>query len=584
MHINVLSQETINKIAAGEVVERPLSVVKELVENSIDAGATNITVEIKDGGTSLIRITDNGSGIDRSDIKNAFLRHATSKIKSSEDLEYISSLGFRGEALSSICAVSQTEIITKTKDSLTGTHYEISGGIEKKLEEVGAPNGTTIIVSNLFFNVPARKKFLKSSITEAGYISGVIEKLSLSHPEIAFSFINGGKTRLSTPGNNDLKTVIYSIYGKEVEKNLLPISFESGELSIEGFISSPSVVRGNRNFENYFINGRYIKNHVISKALEDAYAPYIMQHMYPFCVLNINLPANLIDVNIHPAKMEMRFDGSVNIYEAVYEAVFKALKKKELIPEMVIDVPKITEDPVPVPARKPEIFETERIKEENVFFNYYASKPLTESIIREEPVLLEKSNLPRISIIGQVFDTYWIIEYNEEMYIIDQHAAHEKVLFERFMQDIKNNEVTHQQLLIPEILELTISESMLLRENLSYFYEVGFEIEEFGGNEFKLCAVPAYFSFDNPKALFSEILSSIEENKKKQTPLSIYDRIATMSCKAAVKGNNTLSYKEAHELLSKLMSLDNPFNCPHGRPTMIKMSKYELEKKFKRIV
>ena len=606
MSINLLDQNTINKIAAGEVVDRPSSVVKELVENAIDAGADAITVEIKDGGISLIRVTDNGCGINKSEVKTAFLRHSTSKIKDAADLASISSLGFRGEALSSISAVSQVELVTKTAEELTGTLYRIDGGVEKTFEDIGAPEGTTFLIRNLFYNTPARRKFLKTPATEGSYISALIEHLCLSHPEISFRFINNNQPKIQTAGNGNIKDVIYTIYGREITANLLPVEGEFDGFTFNGFIGKPIISRGNRNFENYYINGRYIKSNIISNAIEDAYAPFIMQHKYPFTVFHMNIDPELLDVNVHPSKMELRISNAQAVYEAVKECITDALTYKELIPDVSLDTEK-TELPKPskvtyevpvakttpavsqvssavteiVSSRMPEPFETKRAA---VYKDSVEKSTYKQLQIFDKPELLKEDNLKDIRIIGQVFDTYWVVQFENNMYIIDQHAAHEKVLFEKFMKNYEDRSITTQQLSPPVIFSLTLQEQQLLKSNMDYFKQFGYEIEEFGGDEYAVRGIPADFSQADPKELLLEIIDSISQEGVKSTPESIKDKIATMSCKAAIKGNNHITRYEAEDLIRKLMDLENPYNCPHGRPTMITLSKYELEKKFKRIV
>lgn len=613
MSINILDSNTINKIAAGEVVERPSSVVKELVENAIDAGANAITVEIKDGGMTLIRVTDNGCGIHKEEVKVAFLRHSTSKIKTAADLLGISSLGFRGEALSSISAVSQVELITKCHESLSGVRYRIDGGAEKELEDVGAPDGTTFLVRNLFYNTPARRKFLKTPATEAGYVSSVMEHLCMSHPDISFRFINNNQPKLQTVGNGNLKDVIYAVYGREISANLIEIHEKFDTFSIDGFIGKPAVCRGNRNYENYYINGRYIRNSIVSKAVEEGFAPFIMQHKYPFTAFHITIEPELLDVNVHPSKMELRFANSPYIYDCVRNAVMEALSQKELIVDATLDdkvIPSdanaamtntaenanaavteqsesvsftkaVTSDTYDKPARMPEPFETKRAAE----YDTTVLKPdYTQLKLFERPELLKEQNKKSIKIIGQVFDTYWIIEFENNMYIIDQHAAHEKVLFERFMKRYNEHTIHTQYISPPEIIKVSLQEDNILKEHMSEFNKFGYEIESFGGDEYVISGIPADFAGASPKDLLLEILDDMSGAGVKITPDSIKDRIATMSCKAAVKGNNKLSYAEARELIDELMELDNPYNCPHGRPTLITMSKYELEKKFKRII
>lgn len=593
MSINLLDQSTINKIAAGEVVDRPSSVVKELVENAIDAHASAITVEIKEGGISFIRITDNGDGIEKDDVKTAFLRHSTSKIKSATDLVNITSLGFRGEALSSISAVSQVELITKTRDALCGIRYVIDGGVEKSFEPTGAPDGTTFIVRNLFYNTPARRKFLKTATTEAGYISSLMLNLSLSHPDISFRFINNGSPKIQTMGNNRLKDIIYSVYGREIASNLINADSIFNNFSINGYIGKPLISRGNRNFETYFINGRYIKSNIISKAIEDAYAPFIMQHKYPFTVLHITIDPGLLDVNVHPSKMELRFSDETGIYEGVKACVYDALNHRELIPDISQAVNYgisqavnygISQKPSVLSEKMPEPFEEKRMQVFEETYTKAIDKEFSQMELFPKKELLCEENKKDIRIIGQVFDTYWIMEFEGNMYIVDQHAAHEKVLYEKFMKNYLNKSIVTQQINPPEILTLTIQEQELFQKNEEYIAGFGYEIEEFGEREYAIRAVPMDFSNVSPKELLIEIIDSLKDDYVKSTPESIKDRIATMSCKAAVKGNNHLSFKETEALLNELMGLENPYNCPHGRPTLIMMSKYELEKKFKRIV
>lgn len=602
--IQILDQKTIDKIAAGEVVERPASIVKELLENSIDAKSTAITVEIKDGGISFIRITDNGYGIDSKQIPLAFLRHSTSKIKSIEDLVTVSSLGFRGEALSSIAAVSQVELITKTPSSLTGTRYIIEGGEEKQTEEIGAPEGTTFIVRNLFYNTPVRRKFLKTAATEAGYVADVVEHMAMSHPEISIRFINNNQNKVHTSGNNKLKDIIYNIYGRDIASNLIVIENENKPVQIAGYIGKPVISRGNRNFENYYINGRYIKSNVVSKAIEDAYKPYMMQHRYPFTALHITIDQSLLDVNVHPAKMELRFRNPEEIYPVLYEILSDALKQRELIPQVV---PGKSEQPKKEPVKKesvPEPFENKRIslagneakKVTEPAMNYIKEEPVKYMDVtdkkQETPVqmelfddrLLSKSARVKHRLIGQVFDTYWLIEYNNSLYIIDQHAAHEKVLYERTMKGLKDKIYTSQQINPPIILSLSIKEEEVLKKCIEYFTEIGYEIEHFGGREYAIRAVPDNMMSISKKELFIEMLDSLSGEVTKVQADIIKERIASMSCKAAVKGNNRLSTEEADRLIEELLELDNPYNCPHGRPTIISMSKYEIEKKFKRIL
>ncbi|MCQ4866742.1 DNA mismatch repair endonuclease MutL [Blautia sp.] len=776
--IAVLDQNTIDKIAAGEVVERPASVVKELVENAIDAGSSAITVEIKEGGISFIRVTDNGGGMVREQVPLAFLRHATSKIEKVEDLMRISSLGFRGEALSSIAAVGQVELITKTPEALTGVRYLIEGGKEKSLEEIGAPCGTTIIVRNLFFNTPVRAKFLKTAMTEAGYVSSYMEQLALSHQDISFKFMVNGQTKLHSSGNASLKDVIYGIYGRDIAREVTAVKYEKNGISIEGFAGKPVIARGNRTFENYYINGRYVKSKVLMKAIEDAYKPYMMQHKYPFVCLQYNIQGDEVDVNVHPTKMEVRFQNQQAVYQATYEALTSVLAHRELIPDIDFDQGKDKEEqerggrkpngpepfeqrrragisntpqkqkshiytpqqntgfiaeekrpykygtgpetsksgsergtegvvPAPLPAGvRPAVVPSSpdadirpsvntppsgigvrpattfpapehgaqdisnmnaeepssiAIKSANGTKASIAVQPANEampsndaqsanetspsnaaqsandtspsnaaqsanetspsntaqpadeiqplpqtaaadpaatavqesvSVIPESPRqmelfddrLLSKKARLRHRIIGQLFDTYWLVEYDEKFYIIDQHAAHEKVLYERFMKEFSQREIISQMVSPPEIIALSLQEAELLKEQMEIFEQFGFEISSFGGREYSISAVPANLYGVTVQELFIEILDSLETEGRRQTPELITHRIATAACKAAVKGNQMLSVPEADKLIDELLGLENPYHCPHGRPTIVSMTKYELEKKFKRIV
>lgn len=598
--IHLLEQSTIDKIAAGEVVERPASVVKELVENAIDAQATAITVEIKEGGISFIRITDNGCGIPKEEIALAFLRHSTSKIRSVEDLVTVTSLGFRGEALSSIAAVSQVELITKTQEALLGCRYVIEGSEEKSLEEIGAPNGTTFLVRNLFYNTPARQKFLKTPQTEASHISSLMEHLALSHPDISFRFIVNGQTKLSTSGNGKQKEIIYHIYGRDIAANLIEIHQNYENISIDGFLGKPIISRGNRNFETFFINGRHIKSQLISKAIEDAYKNHLMQHQYPFTVLNITVNTELLDVNVHPTKMELRFDNGPEIYKNIQQTVAEGLTHRDFIPEVILTEneeplkpsPKPLPKPSPEPSvqrkesvpKPPEPFETVRIRE----LEQRTTAPPKQLKIEESSVyeqhFLEEASKPKHRIIGQVFSTYWLVEFDEKLFIIDQHAAHEKVLFERMMRNFREKEFTSQQISPPMVISLNMREEELLQKFLPEFQRLGYQIESFGGSEYSICAVPANLYQINEKHLFLEMLDDLSEETGLKTSDAILEKVASMSCKAAVKGNQRLSLAEMDYLIGELLECENPYQCPHGRPTIISMTKYELEKKFKRIV
>ena len=636
-HITVLDQSTINKIAAGEVIERPSSVVKELLENAIDAQATAVTVEIRDGGISYIRVTDNGCGIPKEEVPLAFLRHSTSKIKSVEDLFTVSSLGFRGEALSSIASVAQVELITKTSEQLSGTRYQIEGGVERSYEEVGAPDGTTFLVRNLFYNTPARQKFLKTAQTEGSHVAALVEKIAMSHPDISIRFIQNNQNRLHTSGNHNLKDIIYTVFGREIAANLLPVESEQEVLQVHGFAGKPVIARSNRSFENYYINGRYVKSGLIGKAIEDAYKPFMMQHKYPFVLLHISIEPEYLDVNVHPTKMELRFRNGEQVYQMIFQAISQALSHKELIPQ--VDLVKRKEEKALEEAQKkaphPEPFEVKRqaamvqkpgesrtmqpsiYKSEAVYGKIAESRAEPEPEIQavapvesrkpeqkqpkqeqkatgqaEQPQqldlfeekLLEPKNRIRHKLIGQLFDTYWLVEFNEHLYIIDQHAAHEKVLYEKTMRTLKTREFTSQMLNPPIILTIGSTEEVLLKKYMKYFQEIGFEIEPFGGREYAVRAVPDNLFSVAKKELLMEMIDDLSEDAGARTADMIHDRVATMSCKAAVKGNNHLSFAEADHLIDELLNLDNPYACPHGRPTIISMSRYELEKKFKRIV
>lgn len=625
MSITLLDQNTINKIAAGEVVERPSSVVKELVENAIDAGATAITVEIKEGGISFIRVTDNGSGINKDEIEIAFKRHATSKIKSIEDLMAVSSLGFRGEALASIAAVSQVELITKTSDSLSGVRYTIDGGVPGEVAEIGAPEGTTFIVRNLFYNTPVRRKFLKTATTEGGYIGSLVEYLALSHPDISFRFISNNQNKLHTSGNMNLKDIIYNVYGRDITNNLYEISGKSQDIEASGFIGKPMIVRGNRTYENYYINGRYIKSSIITKAIEDAYKGFIMPHNYPFSAIHFKINPAIIDVNVHPTKMELRFSNNEYIYNFVYDTCLKALNSKELIAGVSVPDPvavKMQEAPVvknvmpdiklpeknvldsmpyktetkptesskaeTKPRRLPEPFEIkgslQMVKEDKVRYEAVTKSEPPKQMNLFENKLLDENSRNKYRIIGQLFDTYWLIEFEDKFYMMDQHAAHEKVLYERTMNKLHDKTIGTQMILPPIVLSLNMHEEEIYKTNQDIFKRLGYEIEEFGGNEYKVTGIPAGLPKMDYKQLLIDVLDGLSEESASKDPDIITEKVASMSCKAAVKGNNRLSFNEAFELMDELMKAENPYNCPHGRPTLIMMSRYEIEKKFKRIV
>lgn len=641
-NIAILNQETIDKIAAGEVIERPCSVVKELVENAIDAGSTAITVEIKEGGISFIRITDNGCGIERDQVAVAFYRHSTSKIRSAEDLLTVKSLGFRGEALSSISAVARVELITKTYDELTGTRYVIEGSKELSNEEIGAPDGTTFIVKDLFYNVPARRKFLKTAQTEGSYISDMVEKLALSHPDISFKFINNNQTKLHTSGNGNRKDIIYHIFGREISSSLLEVKHECEYFKVEGFIGKPVITRGNRNYENYFINGRYVKSNILSRAIEEAYKSFLMQHQYPFTVLYFTFFSEL-DVNVHPTKMELRFDNNNEIYVELCDTIYAILSHKEMIPEVPVDstpAPKKIvheyKEPIPEPFEKRRINEVRAAESRSVYGQSVTSAAKTPAVNEQltdntsklqtakasaaalvagtgnsvelapetstayEPaqvvtgtqqtlgdydkVFLTESSKKQFSIIGQLFKTYWLIEFEDKLYIIDQHAAHEKVLYEKTMARLANKDFTSQRISPPIVMTLDARECEMLEKYRPQIEQFGYEVEHFGGKEYMISAIPDNLFNIDMKDLFIEMLDDFSNATGRQTPDIITEKVASMSCKAAVKGNDKLTLPEINKLIDELLSLDNPYNCPHGRPTIISMSKYEIEKKFKRIV
>lgn len=624
--IRVLDESTIDKIAAGEVVERPLNVVKELVENSIDAGAQAVTVEIKEGGISFIRVTDNGSGIEPGQLRTAFLRHATSKISSVQDLMQVESLGFRGEALSSIAAVSMVEVITKTRENLTGVRFTAEGTEERAFEEIGAPEGTTFIVRNLFFNVPVRRKFLKQPATEGGYVSELMEHMAMSRPDISFKYICNGQERFHTVGNGDLREVIYRIYGKDIAGLLVEINQEGNGIRIQGYLGKPVLTRANRNFENFYVNGRYIKSSLLSKAVEEGYKEYLMQHKFPFAVLHLTLDTAMVDVNVHPAKMEVRFTDGSFFYDFIASAVKAALKVREMIPEVILEPeekPQYIESAAPEPFEvkrtersrvAEEIkYESERAKMQDLLQNPVWNRVFgnteradekknesihanvikaNEHILVEKPVqmnffeekILSVSAKDEYHILGQIFDTYWLVAFRDKLLIIDQHAAHEKVKYESLMQQFQEKSVRSQMLNPPVIVTLSANEETTLRDCENVFEGLGFEIEQFGGNEYALRSVPVDLYGCNEKEMFESILDELSASPLKGSPQVIEEKIASMACKAAVKGNHSMNRKEAEALIDALLSLENPYHCPHGRPTIISMSKYEVEKKFKRIL
>lgn len=642
--IQLLDQKTIDNIAAGEVIERPASVVKELVENAVDAKANAVTVEIKDGGMTLIRVTDNGIGIPKDQVKTAFLRHATSKIRSVEDLLSVSSLGFRGEALSSISAVAQVELVTKTAESFSGVSYKIYGGEEEAFDDIGAPDGTTFLVKNLFYNTPARRKFLKSATTEAGYVEQMMVHIALSHPEISFKFIHNNKNKIYTSGNGKVKDIIYHIYGRDVAGALIPLEAQNEDVKVTGFVAKPYVSRGNRNYESYFMNGRYIKSSIIYKAIEEGYRTFTMKHRYPFVCLDFKIDQELLDVNVHPTKMEIRFRNGREIYELVVDAVRAALLQKDLVQDVLRETPKKKELPKTKEVKKPEPFEVNRRKEEvqkvdqqgqgvqqqvekqrqavqqqiekpshpvkktltasesskntkkptyaglnyntqKKEFPQYKTDELSSNqmTLREDPVFSVQAR-PDRKILGQLFKTYWLIEYEDQLFIMDQHAAHEKVNYERLMKNFKEKEIYSQRLEPPMVVTVSMTEAEALTRYKDAFAGLGFTIESFGGNEYCIREVPANLYGIGERDLFMELLDAVSQENGTLDTEVIASKIATMACKMSIKGNQRVSLMEVEHLLDELMKLENPYQCPHGRPTIIKMSKYEIDKKFKRIV
>ena len=605
--IQLLDNATIDKIAAGEVVERPSSVVKELVENAIDAGATAVTIEIKDGGISFIRVTDNGNGIPASQVKDAFLRHATSKIRTVDDLNTIHSLGFRGEALSSISAVAQVEIMTKEKQELMGIHYQIEGGLEKDFSQVGVPDGTTILVKNLFFNTPARRKFLKTAVTEGGYIADLCEHLAMSKPNIAFRFIANNQVKFHTSGNGDIREIIYRIFGKDFISQLIPIEARGEGIEIKGYLGKPTLNRSNRNFENCFMNGRFVKSSFLFKAIEEGYRAYLMQHKFPFAVLYFTMDTDKVDVNVHPTKMDIRITDSHIYYDFIVNSISNTLQKNEMIPDMEqVEVFRKPAKAEVIPKTEvPETFESKRMEEyrekikEDFSYNIKQTIPVKMTEAKQvipdtnknfaqinlfEEKIIKQENKHKFEIIGQIFQTYWLIRFEDKLLFVDQHAAHEKVKYERLMASLYNKEIASQLLQPPLICHLTQKEAAALEEYQDYFENLGFSWEDFGSNSIAIRQIPMELYGKNEKLFFEDILDELVEDGCKGTPEIIQEKIASMSCKSAVKGNQMITYAEMQELLNQLFDLDNPYHCPHGRPTIISMSKADLEKKFKRIV
>ncbi len=589
--IQVLSKNTIDQIAAGEVIERPASVVKELTENAIDAGASAISVEIKKGGISEIRITDNGCGIPVKQIHTAFLRHATSKLREAKELDSIHSLGFRGEALSSIAAVSMVTMITKASEEDFGSQFMIEGGEEGELQEIGAPDGTTFIVRNLFYNTPARKKFLKSQQTESGYVQSMMEHLALSHPEISFRFSTDGRERLQTSGNGKTEDVVYQIFGREIVKNLLPIEQKTEYYSLKGFLGNYTVNRGNRDFENFFVNGRLVEDKILRKAVEEGYRGFLMQHQFPFAVLFFQFPDGTIDVNVHPAKKEIRMDHGPEVLSLLSAAVHERLTRRDDIIEVTLTKEKKEDHVTPKVSALP--FEEKHLKQVNRAVEEHAASVLKDTAISRyteevtKPVqmsFLSEKSRPFYRIIGQVFDTYWMFEYDGKLYILDQHAAHEKVNYERLMASLKNKTMTSQMVSPALIITLSIQEAAALEEHRADIEALGFAFESFGGHEYRITATPGNLYSIDTKHLFMDLAAQAVSWKADEESALIRERVATIACKASIKGNQRISQMELEKLLDELLMLDEPFHCPHGRPTMVSLTRDELDKMFKRIV
>ena len=668
MEIHVLNEDTINKIAAGEVVERPSAVAKELIENAMDAGATAITCEIKDGGISLLRVTDNGSGIAAGEVQRAFLRHATSKIRDEKDLDALQSLGFRGEALSSIAAVAQVEMITRTADSIVGiraTNLPSPGptdDVRMQTEEIGAPQGTTVIVRNLLYNVPVRKKFLKTAQTEAGYITDLVQRMALSHPDISFHYRVNGQDKLHTTGNGNLKEVIYRIFGKEVSKLLVPVAAAEGSMQLTGFAAKPELNRGSRSQEIFFVNRRMLRSDLLSKALEEGYGTDLMQHRFPFAVLTLSMDPAGADVNVHPSKMEIRFSDSKAVFDFVSDAVRSAFRGKELIPEATSLTAKeeaaerrqeeaeaaqaVREEPRYEPfeaARVREVAEpqarygttpaaetsltsdsfnapssasqTQDAKDDGFVFEdrlpagsfqqqSFFDNTLDTASVKSSPVpelaafkelaaeeefrILTPEHAEEYRIVGQIFGTYWIVEFRDTMLLIDQHAAHEKCNYEHILRRLKEShgtgETASQMLAPPIAVSLSGREEAVYEQCADLFTRMGYEIDPLGESAYAIRGIPLELFGCDPKQLFLETLDELLSEKLSGDPELILSKIATMSCKAAVKGGWHISEEEARAMIRELLTLDDPYHCPHGRPTMIRLSKYEIERKIKRIV
>ena len=645
--IKELDQSVIDKIAAGEVVERPASVIKELTENAIDAGATAISVEIEGGGIDLIRVTDNGSGIPEDQIETAFLRHATSKLRTAEELSSIGSLGFRGEALSSIAAVSKVEVFTKTEDEIAGCHYIIEGGKEIEKQSKAAPDGTTFIVRSLFYNTPARRKFLKSPTTEGNYIRDLLEKLALSHPDIAFKFRANRADKFVTVGDGKLLDAVYCVYGRSIANHLIAVdSYEDG-IHITGFLGKSELNRGNRTMEIFFVNQRLVKSQLLSKALEAGGEGFVMKHQYPFAILFLDFDRALVDVNVHPTKQEVRFLDEPLVYKLVSETVHNAYSGGDT----VRDTSDFTKEAKAQESKKedlrqnaPEPFEKQRLSQikeaithqiandspyerkydrnsvdrflsdrrstlseespngtpsgnfqvENPYDKPAAVEddsafdaPMRKETIGkqyEQTAFISKESAINHRLIGLAFDTYWIFEYNDALFLVDQHAAHEKVNYERLMRHLKDREMTSEMISPSIVISLTRQEKESVFDHIDAFEDLGFRISDFGENEVALEAVPGNLLDIDPRELFTNVLQGIDDWSREKVPQIVREKIASMSCKAAVKGNQPISATEMDNLFMEMMQADEPYHCPHGRPTVVRISKEELDRRFRRIV
>ncbi|NLK35502.1 MAG: DNA mismatch repair endonuclease MutL [Gracilibacteraceae bacterium] len=585
--IHILDEETINKIAAGEVIERPASIVKELVENSIDAGATAISIEIQEGGKSYINVSDNGCGIMKEDTEQVFFRHATSKINDSGDIGGISTLGFRGEAMASIAAVAEVELLTKAEEDASGSHVIIKGGKLVQNKSVGYPTGTSVTVRNLFFNTPARLKFLKSDISEQGAIVDIIEKLAMTNTGISMKLTVNNKVVLHTPGNGDLLSVILCIYGKNIAGAMLLLEYSNDIISKEGYIGKPEIARGNSTYMTFSVNNRYIKNRMLSEAVKQAYKTLLMNNRYPFSIININIKSEMTDVNVHPTKQEVKFSDERAVFNTLYLAVKNCLSSSSLIYEYLENMPESQEIP-PAAFENRNSYQPPQVSFDQLSFGKEAAAPQIESYKKQydydrKPEAHRNQFNNQISIIGQLFGTYILGQKDDVFYLIDQHAAHERIMFEYIKEKYNEKSISVQELMMPIIIELSPAEKVLYVENSLIFQNLGFEIEWFGEGTLAIRAVPILMGEPCTGEFFNNILDSIKESGS-STSSPLESIIISMACKNSIKAGDTITPEEISVLLERLMNTSQPYTCPHGRPTIITMSKYELEKKFKRIV